>query len=191
MREHTIETDAAIYTITSTGEVFTETLQKIPLGTKGRAFSGKFQVSKLPKRELTKAVNNRGYYSVRMAGRTRMIHRLVAEAFIDNPDSKPFVNHKDGNKLNNQVSNLEWCTHQENVSHAWDTGLMNTVGRANSANALREHNPFKKLPDESVEFIRANFKKRCPEFGAKAMSDRFGVSTTTISYIVNHKKHYA
>lgn len=59
--------------------------------------------------------NSKGYY--------RYIHRLVAEAFCENPHSKPMVNHKDGNKLNNHFSNLEWVTKGENQAHAFRTGL--------------------------------------------------------------------
>lgn len=51
------------------------------------------------------------------------LHRLLALTFIQNPDNKPHINHKDGNKLNNSLSNLEWCTHQENMIHAHKTGL--------------------------------------------------------------------
>jgi hypothetical protein len=69
-----------------------------------------------------------GYLQVTI-GWAETIHRLVAKAFIPNPNNKPMVNHKDGDKLNNNVDNLEWVTAQENKEHAIINGLCKTSTR--------------------------------------------------------------
>jgi hypothetical protein len=66
------------------------------------------------------------------------VHRLVAQAFIENPYNKPTVNHKDNNKLNNHVSNLEWMTYYENMRHAIDNGYKNMKGELHPNSRLTE-----------------------------------------------------
>lgn len=72
-------------------------------------------------------VNKRGYQYCNISTNGKVskvkIHRLVAKAFVDNPFNYETVNHKDGNKLNNDYKNLEWVTLKENIRHGWKTGL--------------------------------------------------------------------
>lgn len=78
-------------------------------------------------KQLTPKKNWDGYLRIQLWNhgdcRYVSIHRLVAEAFIPNPDNKPFINHKNGIKSDNRVENLEWCSQKENINHAFETGL--------------------------------------------------------------------
>ena len=78
-----------------------------------RLVSGKFKTV-----ERIQHMNPKGYMQVRLNGKTYTVHRLVATAFIPKSSPKPQVNHIDSNRANNDVSNLEWVTHQENMDHA-------------------------------------------------------------------------
>lgn len=85
--------------------------------------------------------NSDGYMEISVGARpqTRLkVHRLVAMAFLDNPENKPQVNHIDGNKKNNDVSNLEWATARENVQHAIKHGLNKIVGSKRHCTAVAQ-----------------------------------------------------
>lgn len=110
--------------------------------------------------------------------KTYKVHRLVAEAFIDNPDNLPQVNHIDANKKNNNVNNLEWCTFSENQLHAYKNGLNSNAG---------ERNPAHKLNENDVRYIRTNYKRRDKVYGITAMAKKYNVDRHTITRIVNDK----
>lgn len=75
-------------------------------------------------------------------------HRLVALAWIPNPENKPFINHKNGIKWDNRIENLEWCTKSENAKHSFATGLQSNKG---------EKSPMHKLTEKEVLSIRARY----------------------------------
>lgn len=105
------------------------------------------------------------------------VHRLVAEAFIPNPDNKPYVNHIDGCKWNNCASNLEWVTHSENVRHADASGLRELP--------RGEEHRATKITDEQVLYIRENPDK----LNTYQLGEKFGVDPTTIGNIQMGRSH--
>ena len=90
----------------------------------------------LKSRALKLHLKHNGYYMVDLSKEgeihSKSVHRLVAEAFIPNPNNLKVVNHIDGVKTNNNVENLEWVTYQENHWHARNTGLLNNIGQHNN-----------------------------------------------------------
>lgn len=105
-----------------------------------------YQVSNLGKirskktgiyKNLTLYVNNKGYIQVSLDNKKYLLHRLIAQAFINNKNIDLVVNHIDGNKKNNNINNLEWCTTKENIQHAYRTGLMDNTIKASFNNKSR------------------------------------------------------
>lgn len=87
-------------------------------------YEGLYQVSNMGRvKSLIKGIilkqwtDKDGYRQVGLLKKTFKVHRLVAKAFIENPDDLPLVNHKDENKANNNITNLEWCTNEYNLSY--------------------------------------------------------------------------
>jgi hypothetical protein len=91
-------------------------------------------------KELSLVNHSAGYLYVSINNKTALVHRLVAEAWLPNPEGYRCVNHVNGDKTNNNVHNLEWCTHSQNNQHAYDTGLKD-----------------KKLSDKDKEEIRKQY----------------------------------
>jgi len=123
---------------------------------------------------ILKLINHSsGYEAVSLgSGNKRLVHRLVAAEFLGLTNSKE-VNHIDGNKKNNNVSNLECVTRLENVRHSVDTGLMKRNG---------EDNPSSKLTAEDVVLIRSSNKTQAE------LARVFGVSVSQIGRIIRRKK---
>lgn len=132
---------------------------------------------KLIKGEIVRAGYKRVHVSHEGKSYKFLVHRLVAEAFIDNPQKLPVVNHKDGNKLNNYVDNLEWITYSGNLAHAYRIGLRSSDGELNS---------MSKLTVQQVREIRSLYEKRGKN-NSNTLAKSYGVSPKTIQNIVRGK----
>ncbi len=132
-------------------------------------------------RILKPKMNKSGYLTVKLSlegnVKCKFIHRLVAENFISEYKKPLQVNHVDGNKLNNKVSNLEWVTASENIQHSFDIKLREGY--------KSEKHPMSKLSNIETDFIRywldLNFK-------GNLLANLFDVSCSTISEIKNNKR---
>jgi hypothetical protein len=103
------------------------------------------------------------------------IHRLVAIAFIHNPENKPEVNHKDGNKANNHYLNLEWNTTRENSEHSFSNKLNKNFG---------ENHTHSKLKNKDISEIKKMYSEG---YFQREIALKYGVTRSLISYIVNNK----
>jgi len=120
-------------------------------------------------------VNENGYIRVYVYNKTFVLHRLIAFAFIANPENKEHVNHKDGNKLNNKLSNLEWATSSENNFHKYKIGLGNNYTRKIGqydleGNLIKQHNSIASASKEmgtstgNIRGVLINYRKTAAGF---------------------------
>ncbi len=123
--------------------------------------------------------NKRGYaccvFTKNCIEKGMQVHRLVAQAFIPNPQNKPQVNHKNGIKTDNKVENLEWCTQKENAQHAYINGLEPRGSK--NGNAL--------LTEKQILEIRNKHVPR--KYPFKQLSKEYNVSVSNIASIVQRK----
>lgn len=142
------------YYINESGEVFSKRTGKI--------------------KKMKLHTTQKGYKEVELYGKTYKVHRLVAKTYIPNPNNLPQVNHKNGNKQDNSVDNLEWCDNSYNQKHAWENGLH------------KPHKPKNRvLTDKLAEQIR--FEYKTTKISHRELANKYNVSKTTIGDLLRGK----
>jgi len=114
---------------------------------------------------------------------TIKVHRIIAMTFLDNPENKETINHKNGIKTDNRVINLEWSSRSENCKHAFDTNLNSNKG---------QNNPASSLTDKEVIEIRNNYQygrksRHDGGFTKKQIADKYNTTFATIKQIIQGK----
>jgi len=153
-------------------------------------FEGMYQISDLGRCKRN-GVIQKGYMcceyrvfslskgGVRKAG---LVHKLMAQAFIPNPNNYRVVNHKNGVKTDNFLANFEWCTKSHDVKEAYRLGLLVFKGRNGEAN------PMHKLSDVEVSLIRQELDG---EKSQRKIAREFGISQAQVSFINTKKRRAA
>ena len=156
------------YYITENGDVYSE-------------LNGKYGLLNGQLKKMKSRINDNGYeiIGLKIDGKstTKRIHRMIAEMYIENPNNYPIINHKDGNKLNNHISNLEWCSYSHNLKHSYDNNLRQAAPKKGSENNMA------KLTEKQVLEIRKLFDKHT----IKEISEMYGVSKSCIKQIKHHR----
>ena len=170
------------YEIWNNGDIYSlpyETDEILPNGAKRCKH---FEKSKV---RIGKARNHQGYYQVRLGGRrgkTMTVHRVFADAFVPNPNGYNVVNHKDGNKGNCSIDNLEWCTSSDNNKHAYDIGLKEKT--------LREkYQHYKDNLRWSDEDVESWVQMRKDGLSLQEISERSGAGVSIICQYTNGKRY--
>lgn len=129
-----------------------------------------------PKKILKFGDDGKGYVTVSLnkdgVFKRKYIHQIICDNYLPNPENKPFVNHKNGIRIDNRLENLEWCTQHENILHAWETGLSrpSMLGKFG-----KNHNKSKKIHQylKSGELV-------CVFYGAYEASRKTGIRPSGI-----------
>lgn len=149
-------------------------------------YDGLYQVSNMgnikslrgKKQTILKNIVSMGYCQTNLCKNSKCntirIHRLVAQAFIINKYNKPFINHINGDKSDNRAENLEWCTHNENVQHAYKLGL--------NKNYCENHYNAKLTNNDVIEILNSKMKQR-------DIAKKYSVNERIISAIKRGKRY--